>query len=216
MAQMINVSQLELRRNLGILGISLPFILVLGNGAEIETSISAFYYTNMGVYFTGVLFAFGMFLFSYKGYEKGHEKISDNLITNVAGVLAIITALVPGMCNREDCPFANGHNSQFLGSIHFGAAAIFFVLMGWMSFFRFTKRDKNVEDEKEVQLKDKRNRVYRICGIGIWAVLVLLALVFIFDPDVTNFDIFLCESIVLLFFGVAWLVKAKSLRKIGL
>ena len=161
MASIINVSHLELRRNLGILGISLPFILVIGNGLKIESSLSAYYYTNMSVYFTGVLFAFGMFLYSYKGYEKKDEKISDNFITNVAGVLAITTALVPGTCNFIECCFANWHKSGLWGGIHFGSAAIFLVITSWMSFFRFTKGkdDTSTVNEAALKLKTRRNRI---------------------------------------------------------
>jgi hypothetical protein len=216
MATIINVSQLELRRNLGILGITLPLVLVVGNKFHIENSLSAFYYTNMSVYFTGVLFAFGMFLFSYKGYTKEKEKFSDNLITNIAGVLAIITALIPAKCYSQECPYANSHHSQLLGGIHFGSAAIFFLITAWMSYFRFTKRDDNIEDPEIIQLKNKRNWIFKICGIGILVTLVLLALAFLFDPDLTGFDTFLGETIVLIFFGSAWLVKAKALKKFGL
>ena len=65
------ISYFTLRKTLGLLGILLPFVLVFGNWIifrdGLENSISSYYHTGMGDVFVGILFAMGLFLFSYKG-----------------------------------------------------------------------------------------------------------------------------------------------------
>jgi hypothetical protein len=69
------ISYLNLRKAVGVLGIALPVVLIsiyplLNKGCRLPPSISHYFYTNMGSYFTGTLCAVAMFLFSYKGPEK--------------------------------------------------------------------------------------------------------------------------------------------------
>lgn len=207
----INTTPLMLRKNLGVLGISLPFILWFGNKFELQPSISHFYYTGMSVIFTGILFAFGLYLFSYRGYDKEEgEVISDNWATNLAGVLAILTALIPTTCVRQGCTAPNGHNNEILGMIHAIFAGGFFIIMGWMSLYKFTKGDASDP------IKKKRNRLYRICGTIVWSIIAVLAIGMLLQLELTGFDVFIGETIVLVSFGIAWLVKSKALEKIGI
>lgn len=202
----LNTTPLKLRKYLGILGILLPFILVSGNRFEIEPSISHYYYTGMSVIFTGILFSFGLFLFSYRGYDKAaNEKISDNMATNFAGILAILTAVIPTTCLDHNCLAPNGHDNQILEIIHAACASGFFIIMGWMSYVQFTKDP----------LKLRRNQLYRLCGIVIWATILILASGKFFHWEITKYDVFIGETIALLFFGTAWLVKGETLKKIG-
>ena len=68
------ISYLTLRKAIGVLGISFPVILALGAcifaGFDIQRSVSSYYHTNMQDVFAGILFAIGLFLFSYRGYER--------------------------------------------------------------------------------------------------------------------------------------------------
>jgi hypothetical protein len=206
----INVDYLALRRYLGILGIGLPIVLMVGHG-KIEESISHYYYTGMSVVFTGVLIAFGLFLISYKGYQKKEgELVSDNAVTNIAGFLAIIVALVPTACSDCDSGVPNGHDDTIRSIAHLLSAGVFIALMGYMSLVQFVKG----EDENLVS--KRRKRVYRICGIVIWTVVAFLLLEFVIGFQLTAYDTFIGETIALLFFGIAWLTKSESLEKIGL
>jgi hypothetical protein len=214
----INVTHLSLRKTLGILGIALPFILILGNKLDILPSISHFYYSQMSVFFTGVLSAYGLFLFSYRGYEKEKkgEKLSDNWLTNAAGVLILLTAVIPTASANHACIAPFSHNSKLFDTLHLIFAAGFFVIMGWMAYFKFTRSNNKIKRlDTEIKIKQRRNRIYRICGIGVWVSLFLLALVMIFNLDFTGSDVFIGETAALLFFGTAWLVKSKALKKVG-
>ena len=213
---MINVTHLKLRLYLGILGIALPFILIFGNRLDIQPSISHYYYTRMSVIFTGILFAFGLFLLSYSGYKKEKNELSDNWLTNLAGIMAILTAIIPTASYDRDyiAPFCS--NSNICGTLHLVFATIFFIIMGWMAIFRFTKTDPNLKkSKKEIDLKRKRNKIYIISGIVVWSILVLLAIDMILDLNLTGFDVLIGETIALTFFGIAWLVKSKALKSVG-
>lgn len=206
----LNLTYLALRRNLGILGITLPLVLYIGNGLKVEPSISQYYYTDMMVVFTGILIAFGLFLFSYKGPERTTEVINDDWLTNVAGLLAIITALVPTACSGcLDVP--NGHNNHIIGLVHLVSAAGFFLIMGWISFFRFTKGEYD-----KVDLKAKRKPIYYTCGVIIWACIILLFIDIKFDLNYTGKDIFIGETVALVFFGIAWFIKGEALKKFNI
>lgn len=207
----INVDYLTLRKYLGGLGIALPIALLVGNGLKLEESISHYYYTGMSVVFTGVLIAFGLFLISYKGYPKKEDEIiSDNAVTNLAGFLALIVALVPTACSYCEAGVPNGHDDTVRSTVHLVSAGLFIALMGFMSFNQFVK------GEHEDITSKRRKRVYRTSGIVIWAVVLFLLLEFTFGFKLTAFDTFVGEAVALLFFGIAWLTKSESLGRIGL
>ncbi len=229
----INITYLALRRNLGILGILLPFLLMAG-ASRVEPTISHYYYTNMSVIFTGILVSFGLFLFSYRGYPRQKEVLSDNWLTNLAGVLAIITAIIPTACRdlAIDCTGANGHQDTVRNHTHLASASLFFVIMGWMAVFRFTKSkprgEKNKQpdpqecdephkkDPEDPCVKIRRNRVYYTCGIGIWLILFLLGVEKLTGFEFGESDILVGETAALVMFGSAWLVKGKALKRLGI
>lgn len=207
----INIDYLTLRKYLGILGMILPLILILGNGFKVENSISHYYYTSMSVVFTGTLIAFGFFLISYKGYLKEeNELFSDNLITNSAGILAFIVAIIPTACAECNQGVPGWHDDTVRSTIHLVCAGLFIISMGYMSFNQFVKSAETDE------LTKKRKRVYRICGIIIWGMVLFLLSEYIFKYQFSDQDTFWGESIALVAFGTAWLVKSKSLERFGL
>ena len=95
-AEPLAYSYLAHRKVIGYLGIALLPVLVLvtrlRSTSEIQTSISAYYYTGAGAVFVGVLFAIGIFLFSYRGYEGHH---ADWWAGKAAFGFAIGVALFP-------------------------------------------------------------------------------------------------------------------------
>lgn len=219
-----NLSYLALRKWLGILGLLLPILVYVFNGFELKSSISHFYYSGSSVIFTGFMVTFGIFLLFYPGRVDESEKISDNWITSIGGIGAILTALIPtAYCSISKCPivitdelshFCDGdglttqfiHNNSIFGTIHLCCAAIFLILMGYMSFARFTKG--NTTPNKKV--------FYRFCALMVWLPLLLIGLKFAFDKEWTQVDVFILECVSLIFFGAAWLVKGKALERFGM
>ena len=219
-----NVSYLTLRKSLGILGLLLPVLLWVFNGFELKPSISHFYYTSSSTIFTSFLFAFGLLLFSYRGRIKTTETVSDNFLTNIGGLMAIATSFIPTayctyckdpiIITNELAAFCDGnglttpfmHNNTTLGMIHLICASLFLILMGYMSFFRFTKG--NTSQQKKI--------FYRFCAIVIWASIGALAIIMIFDLAINENFVFIGECVALVFFGIAWMVKGKTLQRFGL
>lgn len=196
----ITISYLTLRKVIGILALAFPFILIIGGwlgGTPIQSSFSAYYWTNATVLFTGMLVTFGVFLLSYNGYDKG-----DRIITSIAGIAMILVALFPmvGGTNYLLTFIPGG----VVGILHIIFSATTFASLGIMSYFQFTK-----SGNKMTKAKKKRNIVYKTCGIVIFVSLILLAVFALvpFDPTI------ILEAAILWSFGVAWLIKGETLLK---
>ncbi len=223
---LINPTHLTVRKNLGIIGISLPILLVLLNKFTILPSLSHYYYSESNVLFIGLLFAFGLYLFSYRGYKMDNTKkdfIDDNWITNVAGILIITVAFIPtsadsnliGKYHLFQAP--RGHNNNIYSTIHLSCAAGFFLIMAYLSYFRFTRTDNLHETHLEAVLKKRRNKLYRVS-----AILVVLALIFMFvfeflsDNPFSDYVVIIGETVALFAFGLSWLVKSKALATVNI
>ena len=209
-----NLTYFTLRKIIGWSGLLLPWLVWL-IAWSYQPSISDYYYTRSGILFTSLLTLVGAFLISYRGYDRKTEKVSDNIITWVGGILIIIVALVPTPFEWASCycPTPICHNSTLWGFIHFGSAAGFFACMGYLSIYRFTKGDEPFEKDKR-----RRNRIYRTCGIGMWVILGIAGiLIFIFDisEEFSHF-VFWVEVVLLILFGTSWLVKGKGLVDLGI
>ncbi len=218
-------SFMALRKGIGCLGVSLPFILIgvtliyqytwsnLAQKLSFQDSISAYYYTPLRDIFVGFMFAIGGFLIGYKGYPaKSGEKITDYWVTMVAGISAIKFALSPISPPAENaCSLVNCvTGGAFAGYIHYGAAFIFFVSLAVMCLWMFTK-----SKGEETPRKKWRNRIYRICGGIILLVIAGLSLYFALPDGAkawldTWHAFFWIESIGVLSFGGAWLVKGEA------
>jgi len=193
------ISYLTLRRIVGFLGLGLPPLLVLGDMLErgqwvLRGSLSAYYESVMGDVFVGVLFVIGWFLFSYRGYEP-----KDHWAGNFAGICAMGVALFPSSV---------GGVSQVL---HVLFAALLFLDLAYFSMALFTKTSRHRPPTPE---KLVRNRVYRVCGVGILASLVAIAITWRWGDAWGLADlhpVFWFESLALLFFGFSWCVKGEVL-----
>jgi len=226
--QDILYSYYRIRKLIGLLGIILPALVVIVYGGFLS-SISHYYYTKSSVVFISVLSALGLFLISYKGYErdKKTERLSDNLITHIGGVAVLLVVIFPTYCSGISISGINsfclsdayplfGHRSAVVNIIHLISAGTFFITMGWMSIFRFTKRDFKEDLTNE---KQNKNKIYRFCGYTIWISMGILLVEFslkIFYPDfnITNYDVFILETISIIAFGISWLVKGDSIKDI--
>ena len=209
----ISQTDYRLRKMIGTLGIALPTVIWAFHDTLLA-SISHYYYTNGSVFFIGILFSFGLILLSYKGYDVcDEETVSDNAMTNWAGIFILITVLIPTCCNTSNDPnlvclddYLFGHNIPLRNVIHLVSAALFLILLGAMCIYKFT-RSKTSKGQKY-------KRLYKICGYVVWSCVGVLALLFAID-EWTALDLdelipgytFVLESIALYAFAIAWLVK---------
>ena len=202
MEKNIILSYLTLRKVIGILAIAFPFLLIIGGFmgglTGIELSLSAYYWTTANILFVSMLITFGIFLLSYNGYDK-----KDMILTTVAGLAMLLVAIFP-MVGGTNYLFAF-ISSSVTNAIHYVMATITFTLLGIMSFFQFTKTGEN----ETTVAKEKRNKVYKICGIIIFASILGMVVTLFLPFNLT----FILESIILWAFGVSWLVKGEAILK---
>jgi len=217
--QAIIISFLQLRRAIGWCGIALPIFLFLAftfqyPHCSLPPSISHFYYTGLGTYFTGTLFAVAIFLFHYRMPEK-----TDRLAAQIAAVAALMVACCPTnpYCNScITCIQIEWIPHPIATKLHYGAALVFFLVLAFFCICLFTKTHVNLPETPQ---KIIRNRLYTICGYTILICIALLALQewqwFIQHVPLIkgSSTTFVAESIALLAFGISWLVKGETLWK---
>lgn len=200
-------SYLGLRQAIGVIGASLPFVLVIGkmlfDGPGLQTSISRYYYTNMRDVFVGSLCAIAVFLMSYRGYAR-----ADRIAGNLACAFAVGVALFP------TTPDTNPTSRDLLvGGVHYAFAVLFFLTLAYFSLVLFRKTHKG---QAPTPQKLQRNRVYTVCGYAILACIALLALVACLPRDsaVRSLNpVFWLESAAVFVFGLSWLTKGEALLK---
>lgn len=218
------LSYRDLRKLVGLLGMILPLAVVVRGfmefGFDIPSSISAYYYTNADAVLVGVLFAIGVFLLAYRG-PKGEDRLQGR----IAGVGAIGVALFPtgypdhlpagARCAAVDGLPPPTCTPQFLAGdyVHLAAAAVFFLTLAFLAYFRFTLSGLPSGAALPRQ-KARRNRIYRTCAIIMVAMLALI----IIDGEVglgeaigTRALVTYLETIAIWAFGFAWLTKGQAL-----
>ena len=208
------ISFLTLRKAVGILGILLPVGLAIGvpllsECRQIQDSISDYYYTKMNSFMVGTLCAVGLFLFSYKGYEK-----RDTIASKFACIFALGVAFFPttGPAAASICNFLHWNSDPWVGTIHNISAALFFLTLAYFCLFLFVKTSGHPTKRKK-----KRNVVYKICGYTILACIVLLFLYFkiakLQEMLKDYKPIFVLEALALWAFGISWLTKGEFILK---
>jgi len=207
----------RLRMAIGYLGFCLPLALVILSfipffKTNVQQSISHYYYTNLRELFTGLLCAVSLFLIRYKGYKNPVFWKNDNLMTNIAGAMALCVALVP--TNPECCsdkiytfiPICE----TWVGWVHYGFAFILFLVLATISFKVFTLGQKETNDIPISFLNE--NKIYRICGISI---IVSIFMIPVSDYFEIPYSTLFFEALSLIAFGIAWLIKGRALGDRG-
>jgi hypothetical protein len=200
------ISYLTLRKAVGILGISLPAVLVIGSIAldgetHILNSISTYYHTSMGNGFVGVLCAVALFLFAYRGHDY-----RDNIAGHLACIFALGVAFLP---NSPWDPTA------LINRLHLTSAASFFLVLIYFSLFLFTQSDLPKPYPKA---KRNRNKVYYACGFTMLGSILLIAVYMVWlkkaFPHIENLEpVFWLETLALIAFGISWLTKGQVIFK---
>lgn len=208
----------RLRQAIGYLGIGLPVLLVGFSlfpvfKTEIQPSISAYYYTNLRDIFTGTLAAVGFFMISYRGHRDPSVWKNGQLLTNIAGVMAIGVAFIP------DAPKAE-HQEVFslipnyyswLSKLHYLFAALLFGIFALLAINVFTIGQNKAENIPVSTINE--NNIYRFCGRAILVLIILVPVSKIID--LFRYSTLVLEALALFFFGTAWLIKGRALGDEG-
>ncbi len=211
-SEQLIISFLSIRKAIGVLGISLPLVLLFGsflldNCEQIQGSISAYYYTVMRNAFVGILCAVSFYLFSYKGYDRG-----DRILSGLCGLSSLGVAFLP---TSVDPPLSTCVNeivaNSIISSLHFLAAFVFFATSAYVSIVQFTKGSPRPTPQKL-----RRNKVYKICGtVMIFCLITIGMYTAILKEHIPSLvglrPIFWLETIMLWAFGISWLVKGEFL-----
>ncbi len=208
----------RIRKVIGYLGFSLPVALVLLSllpffKTGIQDSISSYYYTNFREIFTGILCAVSLFLICYKGTRNRIIWRNDSLLTNIAGIMALLIAFFPTnpLSWDEKIYTIAPWDLQWLGWLHYFFAATFFLILANISINVFTIGQQANTDIPVSMLNE--NYIYRICG---WTIIICVILI----PACKITNLFRCstlvfEAIALLAFGITWLIKGRALGETG-
>ncbi len=210
------ISYLLLRKVVGLLGVSLPVVLVLYalfTPIGFQNTVSHFYYTEMRDIFVGIMCAIGLFLFSYNGYDR-----SERWAGIIACVCAIGIALLPTapgesnllclQCTLHDGQNTLSHSSKYIDYLHKSFAVTLFLILTRFSLVSFPK--SNVPEKEMTEGKRRRNRIYRISG-SVMLIMLLVVLPDLRESIAHWHPIFWLESVVIFAFGISWLVKGKAI-----
>jgi hypothetical protein len=156
----------------------------------------------MGNVFVESLCAIGVFLMSTRGYDK-----RDRIAGYIACILAIGVALFP------EAPAGATSQQKTIGMLHWTLAALLFLTLAYFSLFLFTETNP---EKKPTDQKLQRNKVYRACG---YTILGSILLIFVLTrPQIETHvesltPVFWLESLAVVAFGVAWLIKGETILK---
>ena len=210
------ISYLSLRKAIGILGVALPFLLPFGqillhalaiqsslHEPVIENSVSYYYYTDMRNIFVGSMWAIGVFLMSYRGYDH-----RDARAGRFASACAIGVALFP----TGPLPLATP-DQKLIGGVHLTFAALLFLTLAYFSLKLFTQTDPNKTPTPQ---KLQRNVIYRVSGYIMLACIALIVVAAL--PPVKAMleqfaPRFWLEAIAIVAFGISWLTKGEAILK---
>lgn len=214
----------RMRKAIGLLGFLLPTVLLIGTLAPsvtMQDSISEFYFTPLRDIFAVSLSAVGLFLIAYHGHDpEPDEWLTDYRVSTLAGVTALVVALVPtlcaGLCHYAPLSIFDGWitSEAVQGTLHFGSAGVFLSALAVMCIWLFTRTD----DPAPPPDKLRRNRLFRTCG---WVIFAMVAALLVFKVlfrtlgqswDASWHFTFWAESIAVWAFGIAWLVKGEALK----
>lgn len=208
------ISFRAIRQAIGWLGMLLPLALAFGNWVVgqcciLQPSISHYYYTNMRELFVGTLCAVALFLFTYKGHSK-----LDSYAANGAGLFCLGIAIFPTTVAALACqaPVTSifGFGGQW--KVHYACAALFFLVLAYMSGFLFTK--SNVPADQRTVRKRQRNLVYIVCAVIMVVCIMVIGVVhFFFEPQPDSTLTYWLEALALVAFGVSWLTKGEAMLR---
>jgi hypothetical protein len=210
------ISYLGLRKAIGIIGVALPFVLPFGqillhalgiqsslHSPVIENSVSYYYHTDLRNIFVGSMCAIGVFLMSYRGYDRRDA---------IAGRFAFVCALGVAFFPTSPLPVATA-DQKLIGGIHLTFAALLFLTLAYFSIKLFTETDPNKTPTRQ---KLQRNVVYRVSGYIMLACIALIVVAAL--PPIKAMveqlkPRFWLEAIAIVAFGISWLTKGEAILK---
>jgi hypothetical protein len=196
------------RMAIGVLGVTLPPLLVIAFSAkELQTSISAYYHVGGRDWFVGILWVIGVFLFfyQYKPQQQGQPKSrrpsiqsgsADAWLGRLAGFAAVLVALLP------TTPTTAPSQPAIIGYAHGAAALALFAALSLFPLLLFSQSHSK-----------PKVRLYKWCG---WLMVLFLGLIAAHQvaasEDLRKYlnpwkPVLVLEWLLIWAFGVSWFAK---------
>ena len=133
------------RLTVGILGIAMPFVLIIGDlfvlegSAWTRGSLSAYYHSGCATCSSASCCIVGVFLISYRMSDWRHP---DNWLSTAAGIAALLVAFFPTTTGDGEIPTLAGRGARRTArrADHLVAAAVFLLALAGVSYL-FSRRD---------------------------------------------------------------------------
>lgn len=213
------LSYYTLQKTVGIIALSLPFVLAGGTIVEsqlrpahvlpepvVQRSISDYYYTPARNVLVGSLCAIATILICSRGYE-----LRDEVTGWVAGLATLGVALCPSV--NPQTPGRYTTLEWNLGLAHAAFASVMFLALAYFCLVLFRK---SAPGRKPTRAKLRRNKLYTVCGVVIMLCNVVMASQLapsVYRILMPYYPLFCSETLALAAFGVAWLTKGNGILK---
>jgi hypothetical protein len=207
------VSYLTLRQMIGWVALLMPVAVRLGafhfEGVHTTESISAYYYTGMRDVFVSTLVLSGALLACYRT-----PAFSDGVVATIAGLAAIGIGLFPMdpayakeiLDQFPEMPKLTCYKNTGILGYHFYFVAAFFALAFYLVYFRFRAFTPKIPSRQKIM----RNQVYKGCGAAMLAGFVAIGALAWLNKQAS---IFWPETVAVVAFSAAWLVKGRLILK---
>lgn len=194
-------SLMRLRNFLGFMGMILPFVALLG-GFLVQDKSERWWYSISATYhitpaLAVILGSCAFFFLCYRSYDK-----IDTMVNSLSGAFALGVVLFP--C--ADCAVSQKIgffqlDKSVSNIIHCSCALLLFVSLGANILFLFSKGKS-----------EKRNIIYRLSGHAMFIIMLTWGVGKIISlwPDWATI---IFETVLLLIFGFAWLVKGRAILR---
>jgi hypothetical protein len=200
----------RLRYGLAFIAAVFPVLLYAGGqfiyGIPPLDTMSEYYFATpapggdapMRAWFIGLLFAIGVFLILYRGFS-----MRENLMLNLAGVLAICVAIfpMPWGCGQA-CPVLNVHRMS---------AILFFACIAYVSIRCSRETLYLIEDEK---LRSSYRRKYRFIGVAMLSSPILALALSTLSGHLRQY-VSVFETVGVWAFAYYWWTKSRELAGSG-
>lgn len=205
-------SYLIMRIFVGVLGVALPFLLVLSDyvafdGPFLRDSLSAYYYSGAREVFVGTLSATAVFLITYKVATRS----LDNTLSIVAGLAVGFVAAFPTGRPAQVLgltPLQERLGESVVAAIHFTAAAAFIVSLAVITY-TFGVREGARAPREGKRSPTFWRRYHWLCAGAIAAALLWIGVTEL--AGWPSKSLLIGEAVAVWAFGASWLMKGLEL-----
>jgi len=173
-----DLSNARHRQLIGYTGLALPWLLILivlwrdgwlvWRGLD---SVSAYYYTGANALFVGLLFALGLFLASYEGYDNRLQKW-DRRFARIAAVAAVSVAFFPTAAPQVEGITPLAWWGPWICCIHIVSAVVLFAVFAVFCLWLFRATEKSTakpERAREAMPDPNPGKKWRNHFYALWS-----------------------------------------------